>query len=145
MSGQAIRFIHTSDFHLERPVGGIAEVPSHLREAFVEAPYLAAERVFDSAIKEKVDFVILAGDILDVELAGPRAVDFLVTQFNRLKENKIRVYWAGGKVDDPELWPAEIRLPKNVHVFSTSSPQEIEFKRNGRTVLTLVGQSHLDG
>lgn len=145
MSGQAVRFIHTSDFHLERPVGGIAEVPPHLREAFIEAPFLAAERVFDSAIKESVDFVILAGDVLDIELAGPRAIDFLVAQFHRLRENKIQVYWIGGKVDDPELWPVEIALPKNVHVFSTGSPQEIEFKRKGRTVVTLVGQSQVDG
>ena len=54
------RFIHASDFHLERPPRGLTEVPDHLRAPFVDAPYRAAERVFDAAIKERVDFVVLA-------------------------------------------------------------------------------------
>ncbi len=50
---QPFRFIHSSDFHLERPPRGLTEVPEHLRGAFVDAPYRAAERVFDAAIKER--------------------------------------------------------------------------------------------
>ena len=101
---QPFRFVHAADFHLERPLRGLAEVPDHLRVALIDAPYRAAERVFDAAIKERVDFVVLAGDILDPLAAGPRGLVFLGEQFQRLAAQGIRVYWAGGRSDDFERW-----------------------------------------
>ncbi len=94
-------FIHASDFHLDRPPRGLAEVPDHLRDALVDAPYRAAERVFDAAVKERVDFVLLAGDLVDPLLAGPRAALFLIEQFKRLADRSIKTYWATGRDDDP--------------------------------------------
>ena len=84
MSGQSFRFLHASDFHLEEPLGGLAEVPPHLGELFLDAPFTAAERVFDVAVRERVDFVILSGDILEPTLAGPRGISFLLNQFATL-------------------------------------------------------------
>lgn len=143
MSTDSVRFVHASDFHLERTLGGLVSVPTWLRDDFIDAPFQAAENVFEVALKEDVDFVVLSGDILDVETAGPRAIDFLLRQFHRLLESKIKVYWSGGKVDDPDLWPAEITLPKNVHVFPTGGSQSVEYKRKKRVVATLVGRSCL--
>ena len=72
---QPFRFIQSSDFHLERPPRGLAEVPDHLRTG-TRHPYRAAERVFDAAIKERVDFVVLVGDLLDplaISAPAPRS------------------------------------------------------------------------
>ena len=52
MSQPPLRFVHASDFHLELPLGGVSEVPSHLRELFLEAPFQAAHQVFDIAVTE---------------------------------------------------------------------------------------------
>ncbi len=93
------RFIHASDLHLDRPLRGLTEVPEQLRAALTDAPYRAAERVFDAALKEQVDFVVLAGDLIDEALAGPRGVVFLREQFRRLAERGVRVYWALGRAD----------------------------------------------
>ncbi|HJS06952.1 MAG TPA: metallophosphoesterase, partial [Pirellulales bacterium] len=60
----AFRFLHTSDFHLEQPPAGLAEIPDHLRDLLVEAPYRAAANVFQAAIESEVDFVVLAGDLV---------------------------------------------------------------------------------
>jgi DNA repair protein SbcD/Mre11 len=46
MPTRPLRFVHTSDLHLEQPPFGIAQVPEHLRELFLECAYWAAERVF---------------------------------------------------------------------------------------------------
>jgi DNA repair exonuclease SbcCD nuclease subunit len=143
MSTDTVRFVHASDLHLERTLGGLVSVPTWLRDDFIDAPFKAAENVFDVALKESVDFVVLSGDVLDVETAGPRAIDFLLQQFNRLLEGNIEVYWSGGSVDDPDLWPAEIALPKNVHVFPTGRPQTFEYRRKKRIVAAIVGQSCL--
>ncbi len=95
MSNRSFRFLHAGDFHLERPLMGVAEVPDHLRDLFLEAPYLAARRVFDAALAEDVRFVVLTGGICVPSAAGPRGPLFLAEQFVRLAERGIGVYSAG--------------------------------------------------
>ncbi len=84
MSNRPFRFLVAGDFHLEQPLGGVAEVPDHLRELFLDAPYTAARRAFDAALAEDADFVLLTGDILRPSDTGPRGPLFLVEQFLRL-------------------------------------------------------------
>ena len=83
---EAVKFIHASDFHLDQSMRGLAELPTHLKTVLANAPYNAAEKVFDLAIAERVDFVLLAGDLYDMDKSGPRAPAFLLSQFNRLAE-----------------------------------------------------------
>ncbi len=138
---QPFRFIHASDFHLERPPRGLAEVPDHLRGAFVEAPYRAAERVFDAAIKERVDFVALAGDLLDPLATGPRGLVFIGEQFERLAEKGIKVYWAGGRADDFERWVEAWPLGDNVVRFPLHRAERVIHHRNGEPIAQILGTS----
>jgi DNA repair exonuclease SbcCD nuclease subunit len=141
MSGEPFRFLHAADFHLERPMEGLAEVPEHLRDALVDAPFQAVEQVIDTALVEEVDFVVLAGDLLDCRAAGPRAMAFLVNQLHRLAERKIPVYWAGGEVDPPDRWPAAARLPANVKVFPPRKIEEVQITRGETVIAVLRGAS----
>ena len=95
----SLRLLHASDLHLERPIYGLAEVPDQLHDLLIDAPYRAAEQVFEAALAEDVDAVLLAGDVLDVDRAGPPAIMLLLEHFARLSDRGIPVYWAGGKVD----------------------------------------------
>lgn len=140
-SSNALSFIHTSDWHLECPAGGIPEVPQGLRELFIEAPYLAAERVIETALEHSVDFVALAGDIVDPRLAGPRAWIFLQEQFARLADRDIEVYWAGGNIDRPDAWPEQLGLPDNVTVFPIDEPAYLTRSRGHEPVAEIIGQS----
>ncbi len=144
MSGELTRFLHASDFHLEQPLYGLSSVPEHLRELALEAPYLAATRVFDNAILEHVDFVVLSGDILDPYQAGPRGLAFLLEQFQRLAERSIEVYWAGGRLDSPESWPATVPLPPNVCYFGTTKLEDRTQVRHEQSQATLLGISWTD-
>jgi DNA repair exonuclease SbcCD nuclease subunit len=136
-----IKFIHASDFHLDQPISGLIDLPTHLKSALVQAPYLAAQRVFDLAIAEKVDFVLLSGDLFDMETAGCRPPAFLLTQFERLRERGIEVYWCGGSVDHPDRWPATVDLPNNVRTFSTPVVEEAFHRRRERIVATIVASA----
>ena len=111
MSNRPFRFVHASDLHLELPPLGLAEVPDHLRELFIESAYWAAQRVFETVLAEEAELLVLSGGVLHPEHTGPRGPLFLVEQFTRLAEREIPVYWAGGSVDPPEAWPAAITLP----------------------------------
>jgi DNA repair protein SbcD/Mre11 len=141
MSTQPFRFVHAGDFHLEQPLMGVAEVPDHLRDLFLDAPYSAAGKVFDAALAEDADFVVLSGDILHPQGTGPRGPLFMVEQFIRLAERGIGVYWAGGLADSPEAWPAALRLPQNVHVFPHGRVEEVTVHRDGEPLARLAGMS----
>jgi len=145
MSQPALRFVHASDLHLERPLGGVAEVPENLREAFLEAPFEAAEQVFETALAEGVDALLLAGDVVDFDRVGPRAVVFLNEQFQRLADHGIEVYWACGDLDPPDSWPASIELPGNVHVFSVGRVESFELRRDDEVVARIQGISRSQG
>ena len=140
MSG-LVRFLHASDFHLEAPPHGIVELPAALRDVLLEAPYQAAQRVFDAAVSEHVDFVILSGDVLDVHLAGPRGTAFLVEQFERLEGQGIAAYWAAGKADEQAHWPAAVKLPSSVQVFPSFKNEEVSHFRGDRALANLIGRS----
>lgn len=137
----SFRFLHASDFHLDQPPGGMAELPVDLIDPLIEAPYEAVDRVFDTALRERVDFVVLSGDIIHFPSASPRAMDFLANQFNRLSEKNIPVYWLGGQLESGHSIPAEFKLPKTVFRFPTSRVQTIEVKKDRKTIAYLVGQS----
>ncbi|MCP4190294.1 MAG: DNA repair exonuclease [Planctomycetaceae bacterium] len=141
MALERVRFLHTSDWHLEEPLGGIAEVSAELRDDLIEAPYQAAQRVVEAAIRETVDFVLLAGDILPTESASPYTLEFVLQQFEKLHEQGIQVYWVGGEEDDPDLWPAQLSLPENVHTFPVGMVETYRFERDGEPVAEIVGQS----
>ncbi|MGO8749058.1 MAG: metallophosphoesterase family protein [Thermoguttaceae bacterium] len=145
MSNRPVRFIHAADFHLEQPPSGVAAVPGHLRELFLESAWLAAERVFEAVLSEEVEFLVLSGDLLDPLKTGPRGPLFLVEQFQRLAERGIPVYWAAGRVDAPELWPATIPLPENVCLFPGGQPAVFNYQRDGVPLVRVVGASRAGG
>lgn len=138
---QPLRLVHASDLHLERPLYGLADVPDHLRDLLIEAPYQAAEQVFETALAEDADAVLLAGDVLDVDRAGPPGIVLLLDQFSRLADRGIPVYWAGGTVDVPDNWPRSVSLPPNVHVFPIGRVESLDLVRSGETIARVQGTS----
>ncbi len=142
MPERPLRFVHASDFHLDQPLGGLTEVPEHLRDLLIDAPFRAAERVFDTVLAEQADFLLLAGDIIDADEAGPRGAVFLADQFERLAARNIPVYWAGGPSDQADEWPTAIRLPANVQRFSQARPDDFTMTRDGTPIAHIAGVSH---
>lgn len=135
------RFIHAGDFHLERPLMGVTEVPDHMRDLFLEAPFTAAKGVFDAALAEEVDFVVLTGGILNPAEMGPRGPLFLAEQFVRLAERGIEVFWAGSPIDPPESWPPAVRLPQNVRFFPRGRTEGLLVKAEAGPLARVVGVS----
>lgn len=134
-----LKFIHASDLHLDQPFAGVSNPPPHIRTALINAAYDAAEKMFDRAISERVDFVLLSGDVADIDRCGPRGISFLCDQFQRLNDNNIHVYWAGGEIDQLERWPAMVSSPANVHLFTSTLVEPIQHRRGGRVVASIYG------
>ncbi|MBX3434585.1 MAG: hypothetical protein KF847_14800 [Pirellulales bacterium] len=145
MSQAPLRFVHAGDLRLDRPLGGVTEIPPELREAFLEAPYMAAEQVFETALAEGADALLLTGNVVDLDQAGPRAAAFLAKHFHRLADNNIAVFWAGGQVDPPDAWPTSVRLPETVHRFGVGRVESFALTRGDKTIARIQGISRAAG
>lgn len=141
MSGQHFRFLHAGGFALDEPLQGLAEIPDALAPTLADAPFVAAGKVFDAAIEERVDFVVLNGELLDLSGPAARAIAFLLDHFERLAAHNIAVYWATGRLDQPQDWPAVAALPERVRQFVSTAPEELSHLRGDRPVANLVGRS----
>ena len=139
-----LKFIHASDLHLDRPMSGLTEIPTHLYEVLANAPYEAAQKVFDLAVSERVDFVLLAGDLYDSDLSNARSAAFLLSQFERLADKGITVYWCGGETDHPDRWPTAIELPDNVVTFSSCVVEHVSHEREGQAIARIMGCGYDD-
>ena len=141
MPGESFRFIHASDFHLERPLGDLDSLPAHLREPLADAPWRAAHAVFEAALVDNVNFLVLSGDLLSPQAAGPHGMAMLLDHFEQLEARNTAVFWAAGLADDPQKWPEAVPLPSNVTLFPKSKTVTIPVERGGRTICSVVGRS----
>ena len=141
MPGESFRFIHASDFHLETPLGDLDSLPPHLHELMAEAPRQAARAVFEAALADNIDFLVLSGDLLNPQAAGPHGMSMLLDYFEQLNTKETPVFWCAGLSDAPEKWPESVPLPPNVTLFSKHETGVIPVQRGGRTICTVVGRS----
>ena len=141
MSGESFRFIHASDFHLETPLGDLDALPAHLRDAMADAPRRAATAVFEAALIDNVDFLVLSGDLLSPATAGPHGTSLLLDYFDKLHAKKTPVFWSAGIGDDPARWPDSVPLPPNVTMFPKNRAVSVPVERAGRTIAVVVGRS----
>jgi len=141
MTGQSFRFLHTSGFRLESTLTGLAEVPDHLRDLLVNAPFQAVEHVTEAAIREDVDFVLLTGDIVDPTCSGPAALAFLQRLCEQLKTRKIAVYWAASRLDLANDFLRQLQLPDNVRIFPSDHVERVTHFRGQSPICTLFGRS----
>jgi DNA repair exonuclease SbcCD nuclease subunit len=142
MSSDIVRFLHASELRLGAPLFGVADLPPKLREAMIDARYRAAERVFDVALAEGVDFVVLSGGVLSDAAAGPRGLWFFAEQAARLAERKIAVYWAE-ELTGGRRWADYVPLPKNVYQLDPQVRQTYDFARDCRVVAKIMTESPL--
>lgn len=141
MPGESFRFIHASDFHLETPLGDLDALPPHLRESMAEAPRKAAAAVFEAALVDNIDFLVLSGDLLNPQAAGPHGMALLLDYFDKLHAKKTPVFWSAGIADDPAKWPDSVPLPPNVTLFPKNRAVSVPVQRAGRTICVVVGRS----
>jgi DNA repair protein SbcD/Mre11 len=135
------RFLHAADFHLDAPCHCASALPDSLRDILIDAPLQAATKVFDLALTEHVDFVVLAGDLIDVQNCSPRELLFLADQFQRLAAGNIPIYWSGGTVDLVDQWPGYVSWPKNVHCFPTGRVERYRHEIGGAAICEIIGRS----
>jgi DNA repair protein SbcD/Mre11 len=137
------RFLHAADLHLDSPLRGL--------ETFQDAPVAqiraasrrALDNLVDLAIREQASFLVISGDLFDGDWKDYHTALFLADRLGRLGNAGIPVYVASGNHDAESVISRTLRLPDNVRVFSSSSPQTFIDDRTG-AALHGQGYPHRD-
>lgn len=119
----SFRFLHAADIHLDSPLKGLTGQEGSAAERVRTATREALERLVGLAIEEKVDFVIIAGDLYDGDWRDYKTGLFFAGQMGRLNAASIPVYLLHGNHDAESQITKRLDLPDNVFVFGTRKPE----------------------
>ncbi|EIA19620.1 metallophosphoesterase family protein [Listeria fleischmannii] len=128
-----VKFLHVADLHLDSPFIGLKSLPRAIYEQIKEASYRSFQAITKRAIAEKVDFVLIAGDIYDKEDRSIKAQVQFYKEMKRLQEAKIDVFLIHGNHDFLEKGKDWIHLPENVHTFDEKVSHVTWEGHDGRT------------
>lgn len=140
----SIRFLHVADLHLGSHLNARHHDSTEANEILGNAVYTAAERLFDVALAEDVDFLVVAGDLYDEDSRSVRANTFLREQFERLEGEDIPAYVIYGNHDPVGTATTYVDLPDNVHEFGHEEPEEVLFPDADAPEARIWGQSYRD-
>ncbi|HHT62574.1 MAG: metallophosphoesterase family protein [Bacillota bacterium] len=109
-----VKILHCADFHFDTPFrelsGTIAERRKEdLRETF--------GRVVNIAKKERVDIMLLCGDLFDNQKVSPMTIDYLIGKMGEIP--KVRVFISPGNHDPYNEYSYYhlVKWPENIYIF----------------------------
>ena len=135
------RFLHTSDWHLDLPITGLSRCPDDLAHLLADAPLNSVSNVVEEAVQHRVDFVVISGDVIDVQRASPRLAASLIELLQRLARHRIAVYWLPGPRDNFIGTSLADELPDNVTLIPGSVPTTVVHSRNGEALARIATPS----
>jgi exonuclease SbcD len=125
-----MRFLHTSDWHLGKNLKGHARLDEH------EA---ALSEILDIVQREKIDCVLITGDVFDSQAPPPDAERLAFNFFSKLRELSVTGVVIAGNHDHPKRLAATRDILKllDIHIRPyPARPSEggvLEIERNGQT------------
>ena len=123
-----LRFVHAADLHLDSPFRGMrSEAPEYVAETLRRATFQAYDNIVDLCLKERVDALLVAGDIYDGAERSLRAQLRFVGGLNRLDAAGIRSFVCHGNHDPLDGWEARMDLPPGCVRFGPEVTGETVF------------------
>jgi DNA repair protein SbcD/Mre11 len=111
------RFVHAADIHLDSPLRSLALRNLDVAELIDNATRRVFVRIIDLCLEERVDALILAGDLYDGDQTSMKTARFLAEQIRRLHQAGTRVFIIRGNHDALSRITKELTFPDSVKVF----------------------------
>lgn len=115
-----MKFIHTADVHLDSSSTRLKRLAGQKELSIAECQNNAFRALVDLAIKEKVDFVLIAGDLFDSNWKD-FSVGLLFIQ--AIKRLRCPIYYIRGNHDSENRLLKKLPYPAHLHVFESKQPQ----------------------
>ncbi len=124
----SFRFIHTADIHLDSPLKGLAGYDGPAVECIRTATRQAFDNLISEATDQKVDFVVIAGDLYDGDWRDYQNGLFFARQMGRLAKANIPAFVLYGNHDAVSQITRRLTMPEGVNVFSARKPETFMLK-----------------
>lgn len=139
---QGLKFLHAADLHLDSPFSGLNKLPRSVFNRLKESTFAAFSNLITLAIREKVDFILLAGDLYDGEDRSLKAQLRIRNELLRLEEHHIEVFIIHGNHDHLGGSWIEMKWPENVTIFEDDKIQSILYRKNEKAAAAIYGCSY---
>jgi DNA repair protein SbcD/Mre11 len=137
-----MRFIHAADLHLDSPLTGLRERAGSRAEDLAGATQRAFREMILFAINEKVDLVVIAGDIFDGDWSDFKSGLEFIAGLADLDRAGIHVAMIRGNHDAANKMSRRLKWPKNTFEFRSRSPETHVIEELG---VAIQGQSFPSG
>jgi DNA repair exonuclease SbcCD nuclease subunit len=117
-----MQFLHCADIHLDSPLRGLERYEGAPVDEVRGATRRAFRNLIDAALRERVDFVVIAGDLYDGNWPDFNTGLFFAKGMAELGESGIAVYGVRGNHDATSQITRTLRQPKNVHFLPDLAP-----------------------
>lgn len=135
-------FVHTADLHLDTPFIGLSYLPHRIREQIKESTFAALDNLVKLCINQRVDFLVIAGDLYDSKDRSLSAQLKFQQAMQRLAHEGIQVFIAHGNHDPLDGYRAKLTWPDGIHIFSSDAVDSIPFFKNQKEVARIYGISY---
>jgi len=136
-----IRFIHCSDLHIDSPLKRISAIDSATGALLQEATYQSFNNIINLAITERVDCVLISGDIYDSANKSLRAQLRFRDGLVRLSNEGIPAHVVHGNHDPLNSWSSKLNWPSNVFIFPGDRVECFPLIKNKEVVAQICGIS----
>ena len=121
----SFRFIHAADIHLDSPLCGLAAYPGAPVDDVRAATRRALANLVDLAETERVDFMVIAGDLYDGDWKDFQTGLFFTHQMARLGRAGIPVVMVLGNHDAQAVITRSLPRQDHVRVLSAKRPDSV--------------------
>jgi DNA repair protein SbcD/Mre11 len=141
--GVRLRFVHTGDLHLDSPFQGIAQAaPASIVKALRDATLRSWERIVALAIEERVDAVLVAGDVFESANRTLRGQVAFRDGLVRLSAERIQSFVVTGNHDPLNGWEPAVRWPDLAWRFGSEGVTSRPILRDGVELARVHGISY---
>jgi DNA repair exonuclease SbcCD nuclease subunit len=143
MSDASFSFVHCADLHLDSPFEGLQAVEPQIAAVLRGATFKAFDNVIDLALQERVDFLIVAGDVYDGADRSLRAQLKFRESLQRAFAAGIKCFVGHGNHDPLSGWEANLKMPEAVHRFGGQEVERlVAVERDGLPLAYISGLSY---
>ncbi|NCO37699.1 MAG: DNA repair exonuclease [Armatimonadetes bacterium] len=135
------RFVHCADLHIDSPFRGVETGDAAVAERLRRASFEAFDAVVNLCLEERVDCLLIAGDVFDSADRSLRAQFRFLDQMARLSAAGIDSFVVHGNHDPLDGWIAELSYPERVTIFGPEV-QAVPLQRRGETLAVVHGVSY---
>ena len=139
------KFVHTADIHLDSPLKSLAFQDQEMADAVGNATRETFSSIVELCISEKVDALIISGDLYDGNQTSYKTAKFLINKLEELHEEGIKVFIIKGNHDFQSKLTMQLKVPDSVVIFPSKARTEIMDKGDIQVALHGIsyGNKHI--